>query len=247
MKFKYPLTVLGALLLGLGAFLIGRHSANVKEQTTFPEPNRLVKPAPLVVKPKAEKGIPPANMLYPAIPRKQSKYYITHRGPSHEIHIQLWANSLRGISLTADQIQQLQDVYSAVYIARQNYELSIATVAIISEHESLIEIPSYYEFGEQLKNTAYSMFENILGTDTAGKILNQIGPKMWASNEGWGINPQSILVKYNPESKDYSIIHSRNSAPLDGHSPQSVSTSRLGTGNLDSYTVFYSLFPKPKF
>jgi len=244
MNYRKFLIIISIFVLVAAAFLLGSKFANTGQATESRHHENAVelRGNKMGAQPKQDLS---NSTLFPAVIRKPAKLFITHQGPSYGVHMQLMTNQLVGVSLTDEQIAQLQDVYNALYEARLDYELSIASVGVISDRESLIEIPSFPEFGEKLKKTEFSMFEDILGKDLAQNIIGQLSQSIDGWNQYWGKYPQSILASYNPSTKEYKITLTVNPSPKGADGFQSSMDGVTVVDHLDMYSKFRPLLPRP--
>ncbi|MBK9989497.1 MAG: hypothetical protein IPP19_01870 [Verrucomicrobia bacterium] len=239
MKLRFLLLTVAVFAIGAICFFLGQKSA-AAGQSSAGKINTISATGPRAKPAEQSNRNPPSNTLSPGVVRKPSSFYITHKGPSYSVHMLLMTDQLKGFHLSAEQIQKLQDVYSAIYEARLNYEVSIAKVGVISDRESLIEIPSFEAFGQQLKQASYSMFEDVLGVKMAKEVLGQLELRMEGWNEYWGKHPQSILVNYDPSTKLYRITRTVYLGPTG----RAFSDGISDVAHLDIYTKFLPLFPK---
>ena len=246
MKSKYiSIGVVGLLLLL--AFLLGRRSVPSGSSS---KPEGIVKVSSPVPAPSDEPTVTPGLeetfplKVAPSNRRDATSMLFLHGEPSYATDMTVFASRLKDIALTPSQIQQLQEVYTAMYDARIDYEISKAKVGILSQKESLLEIPSYNNFGEQLKKSTYSMFESVLGADLTQKVAQQIGNAIDAANQDWGRYPQTLLVSYDASTSTYKITHTQNPNPSGTDRYQRTIDSVLRDDQLDSYASFLPLFPK---
>ena len=215
-------------------------TANKHTTPSNQKPAKIARTIEAVAKPK-----PIANDNAPSDPAtpESTKYEAPETGPSYTYFIKLSLPYLKDISLTSDQIKGLQDVYSSAMEARLSYELSILTATKISERETEIEIPSYPAFGQKLKNLTHSSFTDILGSELASNLINQLGRDIDLKNQLWGESPQRINIAYIPEAKGYNIFHDLN--PDGSTTGEQLHIETMSRQNdLDQYTKFAPFFPK---
>ncbi len=164
---------------------------------------------------------------------------------SYMHRIKFLAQTAGGLGLSEDQIDQLQDVFSSIYEARVNYEAAIARHGKLPDGETAIEIPTYREYGAQLREMALSMFRTILGDDLSGTVIERIGSEIDASNAYWGSVPQTMLVRYDATKKLYVITHTINPEllPVPGTFRQDIDRA-FPPGSLGDYDAYGPLFPK---
>jgi len=216
-------------------------TANKHTTPSNQKPAKIARTIEAVAKPK-----PIANDNAPSVPAtpEPTKYESSEIGSADADFINAkLATSLRDIPLTSDQCKGLQDVYSTVVHARLQYELSILTATKISERETEIEIPSYPAFGQKLKNLIHSSFTDILGTELASKVIDQLGRGMDLRNRFWGESPQRIHITYVPETKEYRISHEINPDRSTTGESLHIETGRQQEF-LNDYTKFAPFFPK---
>ncbi len=163
------------------------------------------------------------------------------------------ANSIRGL-IQISVLEWDEDTTDAVFwVTYQQverlvkYEVESATVTDTGPHERLIEIPAYAEFGEELKaQWEHDLREVIPAADFDLAYRNLSGRIARAVN-GWGRNPQDILVSWNAEDHAYKIVH-KTVMELDsipGILGQAVGTSEslLRPNQLLRYEPYRDLFP----
>jgi hypothetical protein len=178
------------------------------------------------------------------MPPEIARFFTSDYGKAAYRHdFRRMAAKLNGVTLTKEQAMDLQDIYSAIYEARLNYEISKASVSKVSEDQNLIQIPSYSAFGTQLKHLLGGMFVDELGLPVANQVFDQLGTQIAAENNQWGQFPQSIAVGVDSDGQ-YVVAHTINPDPAStGSTYQLVLNSTLDPSRLGPYAPFKSLFP----
>jgi hypothetical protein len=242
MNTRVLISVLGVVAIGAVGFLLWQTVAPVeaaKVQESRPHAILRGQSARLKLE------YPAPNKRTQGLEMKAARWAITipEGKAGYEVRISLFAQNLKDVSLTPDQIEQIQDVYTVVYEARLRYELSKARVGEVSPQERLIEIPSYSAIGDEFRETLNASIRSIVGTSDAEKVLDEMGPYMDRDNFYFGKYTQTMYVKFDNGSGQYIITHMIGSSE-DERGVVSEHGSNLSVENLGNYRFFLSLFPK---
>ncbi len=147
------------------------------------------------------------------------------------------------IPVSPTEWQQIGDAYGVLVKARQDYELSIAHVTKVNEHENFIEIPPYADFGNKLKDSFYMAIKDAVGHGRADQLWAKVRPISDIYNGYWGAHPQSLYVKYIPDKNTYEIVSTvEPTFPTVGSVTRAIG-SKLSKGYLSSYEAYRPLFP----
>jgi hypothetical protein len=243
MNTRVLVSVLGIAVIGAAGFLLWQAVAPVEDAKAHDsQPHAMLRGQTARLKLE----YPAPNKRTQGLEMKAALRSVTvpEGKATYEVRISLFAQGLRDVSLTPDQIEQIQDVYTAVYEARLRYELSKARVGEISPQERLIEIPSYSAIGDEFKETLNASIRSIVGTSDAEKVIAGIGEDMSADNSFFGKYSQTISVKFDIATGNFNITHMVGSS----EDPRGIAVERDSTipqGFLGSYRFFYPIFPKP--
>jgi len=185
------------------------------------------------------------SKLAEKIARVRNIYVVPRGGGPFAADVWALAHNSKGLDLTSAEIAALQDTYIAVSEARLAYEAQHARVSEISPDEFLLEIPTYGDFGAQLRAFLKTGFDDTLGKARSDELFTQLGGLIDGNNAHWGQVPQAISFQFKSESGYYDIDHLIDPKPDPSPTnPQEETVYHLPKDDLGRFAAFASIFPK---
>lgn len=244
MKKQILVNAAAVMVAAVLAYLLGARNTNQPCQRSEVSPSQ-----PVYQPPQERHQTKVQSIKYRELPKGQPAaemtrartYLIGAKAKGYKSDFLLIAQQLQGMSLTTAQVEEIQDIYSAIYEARINYEVAHAMVAGGGEDERIIEIPSY-SFGSELKAMLFESTESVVGSDKAAGVVKQLGDYMDSSNDYFGKYAQTIRILKEPASGVYHIKHSYYT--VDGRNELAAEReSNASEENLNKYLPYVKLHP----
>lgn len=194
------------VILIVGAYYFGKHTE--RSRITQSQAAKAIV-APSIARDHSRLNSVGAVASDSAESARQARYFrpaYVPLGSGYDNVLLVYAERLKGVSLTVDQEAAMQDVFTATFEQRERLEVSLAKVTVLPSGTTQIDIPTYfYQGGEELKNNLAAQYERILGDKLAGDVLHQIGGAIARSNNFYGQYPQQLEIEVDSAKNLYNI------------------------------------------